>query len=1293
MQRIRPRSIWAAMAGLTAFLWPAWGLTQSRSTLIDGEFGKNRLVIHMSPEARRDAEAGLDAQLPEPARVDRNFVDELRNWQTGSTTSQTVAPAGVFVDPPGGDVLQAFADLADLNGKPTMSFSEKRRYKAATAKATQFLNQNAEARRQHDLAARTRYEQLKGHFRGDTDFTFDDARRVIQFNGSAQLLDLKKVGATANTAAGLGLLNDLANTYFDRVVGSQSVSTRFQTIQTAFGDSLWQRDFPQMLDRAFNQAIYHDYRRFDQMKVAESLANRLVNLPNPPDDPARIPRTLLAAVDSVSEGLILAEDHSKPETRKILTDSMADLRTQGVDTIYLENFSIEIQPAIDQYLSPGGTMSPQLEKTLTQIETNDPTRSLRGLLDAAKSHGLRIRCLNDPMAERFDLRIAADADKLVSRAARQNFLAAERVRFDPERKGKYVVVVGEAHAQTHPGGIPGLSQLLYTPAVKIDPTGSSPLEVLRENTAHRELSDLVKRPLRALPSKLSPRSPRNLLSPDEFVESFRQRLLTLDTPAAQRALALEFQELPDARKNLAPLSELAERVSDPTAARLLLAAAPDVPGLTRGPDSVWRGDSDRLKSMAAGLNRLHLLDRVQQVHDLLAMKTGLPVTGSLDGLHSFLSSEMPSDAALQQRFLSQLQTDLATLGPEPLNRLAFELQTISPRTELRKLAQKTLGGSNESRTIPPLNELIHDDGEVARRAWLKALPDLNTAQFGLGVEDIGDLTRIQKLIVDAPRMMDMLEPLNRSIQEMVELNRRLKGNLTPAEERSISVKALGAYLSRKEAEHGLSQTRVLPLGVLPGDVFLKLPALGYVAKDPGAGIAHGEFTHRLQWYAIMESFDRELARAGGLTPDEKRLNWRKTPYELYTGIGKRDMLAHAEGLETMPQWQRPLSAWSLLMDQQGAAPNEGFRHPDTMEATLSGITDNSASAEGELPALRHLSMAVRERHEKRMGKVRQLRDEYLRLDTAVKREAFFRSRGIDPATVNLNSVFETIAASDYSLKKINSQDYELFDPEQPRQKLLVRKGQPRAIEAHTELIAWHLRERVFELPLLPEQAARKAAPRIEEARLKAQLESRLAERPAPRQPASKPAVEHQYDEIPAELRRRSQRLSASEFGDHTSTRFSPRIRPPHKAIAPQYQDVPAELRARDSLRPRSEAGDSDAQASSSSTSMASSSGNEIDEIRPGDRPLSESWPRDPVESELIAAVREDVANRIALPETRAKNQRAVTLKPNQKNVYSSRPSNTRRQTESPNRHNFPARTRPRSSSHPPNRKPNIPPRK
>lgn len=71
---------------------------------------------------------------------------------------------------------------------------------------------------------------------------------------------------------------------------------------------------------------------------------------------------------------------------------------------------------------------------------------------------------------------------------------------------------------------------------------------------------------------------------------------------------------------------------------------------------------------------------------------------------------------------------------------------------------------------------------------------------------------------------------------------------------------------------------------------------GFMPKDPGAGSNHGDFSHRLQWHAVMRIITQDFS-----TPHIA--GWNKTPLDLYTSLGKPD--------------EEHRNLWGVIFDAQG----------------------------------------------------------------------------------------------------------------------------------------------------------------------------------------------------------------------------------------------------------------------------------------------------------------------------------------------------------------------------------------
>lgn len=182
------------------------------------------------------------------------------------------------------------------------------------------------------------------------------------------------------------------------------------------------------------------------------------------------------------DGICLDDNHSQPDSKDFLIDNMADLKAKNVDTLFIEHFWQEHQPMLDAYMSapPGSDMPPPLEAAVGKLNAGvgkDSDHFTR-LLQTAKAQNMRIVGLDS-----FEAKTAQDGDprNWDQRAARFNAVAAKVVEKE-KGGGKYLLMAGGAHNNTHFSGFPGLAQMLGVPAMK---TEGGKLAISPEETADR----------------------------------------------------------------------------------------------------------------------------------------------------------------------------------------------------------------------------------------------------------------------------------------------------------------------------------------------------------------------------------------------------------------------------------------------------------------------------------------------------------------------------------------------------------------------------------------------------------------------------------------------------------------------------------------------------------------------------------------------------------------------------------------------------------------------------------------
>jgi hypothetical protein len=163
---------------------------------------------------------------------------------------------------------------------------------------------------------------------------------------------------------------------------------------------------------------------------------------------------------------------------------------------------------------------------------------------------------------------------------------------------------------------------------------------------------------------------------------------------------------------------------------------------------------------------------------------------------------------------------------------------------------------------------------------------------------IEDYAKIYALMYDRPRMNQVLEDMDSKIAGQA------LGQ--PGEINWMRFSSILGYYENKCWFH---KDVLLPMGILSPDDFYYYIRRGYILKDYGAGVRHGEFTHRLQWHIVMSVITNKFT-----CPFEAR-GWSHSPFELYISLGS----PANKGM------------WALLFDLSGEGD---YRHPDAFHQDL-----------------------------------------------------------------------------------------------------------------------------------------------------------------------------------------------------------------------------------------------------------------------------------------------------------------------------------------------------------------------
>jgi hypothetical protein len=220
-------------------------------------------------------------------------------------------------------------------------------------------------------------------------------------------------------------------------------------------------------------------------------------------------------------------------------------------------------------------------------------------------------------------------------------------------------------------------------------------------------------------------------------------------------------------------------------------------------------------------------------------------------------------------------------------------------------------------SAPPANGWVHGGGPDLCGVHYQELANEITKNGALPfpVALLNDYVKISVLMRDEATVLNQLSRLNTDMAAGGALD---AGDRQLADSGDRTYVKLSDALEYFEKKCWFPSVRMVLVGLLPGDDFLRLLRSGIPVKDVGAGANHGEFSHRLQWFAIMRIATNDFSRA-------KAPGWNTSPYDLYCSFG--------EGVAL----QRNL--WGVLLDKQGAGDS---RDPSRLDDRIrnSGVLPN-----------------------------------------------------------------------------------------------------------------------------------------------------------------------------------------------------------------------------------------------------------------------------------------------------------------------------------------------------------------
>ncbi|WP_040501944.1 membrane-targeted effector domain-containing toxin [Herbaspirillum sp. YR522] len=175
-------------------------------------------------------------------------------------------------------------------------------------------------------------------------------------------------------------------------------------------------------------------------------------------------KQILSSVYQRHDGFFIGENHGETAVNSFLKTNMANLKANGVETIYMELSGDIIGEEIEKF-NRGRFMSPQLRHYLTENlrESTDSPGGVVEIFEQAGRHGIAIKPIDTYAASRLKVDISGDRLKAM------NYYALRKIEEDQRaHPGKWLAVVGGSHLdKTSTLGIPSLGTLLGVPSMKV----------------------------------------------------------------------------------------------------------------------------------------------------------------------------------------------------------------------------------------------------------------------------------------------------------------------------------------------------------------------------------------------------------------------------------------------------------------------------------------------------------------------------------------------------------------------------------------------------------------------------------------------------------------------------------------------------------------------------------------------------------------------------------------------------------------------------------------------------------
>ena len=180
-------------------------------------------------------------------------------------------------------------------------------------------------------------------------------------------------------------------------------------------------------------------------------------------------RNLADIIASNPDGVAFGAGHGDAGRNAIMEALIDDPAHGGVDLFFIEELSITDQKLVDQFMAtpPKTPLPPELMNRVSPIPGMvQILEKMRDRNATLPPHGkLKAYGINSSEAKsRLGLMSSIDRVAMMNDVAQK---VIDQAKKDNPGK-KFIAMVGEAHSNTHVGGVPGIAQLFGVPSLKMD---------------------------------------------------------------------------------------------------------------------------------------------------------------------------------------------------------------------------------------------------------------------------------------------------------------------------------------------------------------------------------------------------------------------------------------------------------------------------------------------------------------------------------------------------------------------------------------------------------------------------------------------------------------------------------------------------------------------------------------------------------------------------------------------------------------------------------------------------------